>query len=142
MASRASTHSTQLVVATDPDGDVCAALWPRNRRLGQQLDQLLALWPGAQDLAAVTGVVFCPDDWLGAPSTVTIRNRRYVTTYVSPRDDSHLLTLFGGGRPPRHVQVVPHDADPLLAEAVLASFGAPLRSSVPVARRRPAQDRA
>lgn len=125
MAPRTATHSAELVVSADPGREVCGAFWPQNRRLGEQLDRLLTLWPRGQELGAVSTVLYCPLDWEGGPSTVVIRRRRYVTSYASIVDDSHLLTLVGGGRPARHVEVIAHDADPRAAEAVLLSYARP-----------------
>ena len=125
MAPRFANHSAELVISADPDRAVCGALWPQNRRLGEQLDRLLTLWPRGQELGALSTVIYCPADWEGGPSTVLIRRRRYLTTYLSADDDSHLLTLVRGASAPRHVEVIAHDADPRAAEAVLLSYARP-----------------
>ncbi|MDR6175398.1 hypothetical protein QE364_000019 [Nocardioides zeae] len=125
MAPRSAHHSAELVISADPGRAVCGAFWPQNRRLGEQLDRLLTLWPRGQELGTLSTVIYCPVDWEGGPSTVIIRRRRYLTTYLSAGDDSHLLTLVRGTRPPRHVEVIAHDTDPRTAEAVLLSYAGP-----------------
>lgn len=95
-----------------PDG----AWWPENRRLGDQLGELFALWPAGR--GSIIRVLYSPPDWEDRPRSVAVPGRR-IKTGSFPHDDTHQLTLsmFDGER--RSITVIPPDTPAQDAEAAL-----------------------
>jgi hypothetical protein len=95
-----------------PDG----AWWPENRRLSDQLELLVALWP--PERGRITRVLYSPPDWEDHPRSVEVPGRR-IKTGSFPRDDTHQLTLslLDGGR--RSITVIPPDTPVRDAQEVL-----------------------
>lgn len=92
------------------------AWWPENRRLGEQLAGLFALWP--PDAGRIARVLYSPPDWDDHPRSVAVPGRRVKTGFF-PRDDTHLLTLAMGDGDRRTITVIPPDTPTEEAEKLL-----------------------
>jgi Family of unknown function (DUF5994) len=104
-----------------PDG----AWWPENRRLGEQLGNLFALWP--PEAGRISRVVYSPPDWDDHPHSVTVPGRT-VKTGSFPRDDTHLLTLSMRDGHRRSITVIPPDTPTEEAEELLNALTSHARS--------------
>lgn len=94
------------------------AWWPRNRNLGEQLEELFTSWP--EEAGTIVRVLYSPPDWDDHPRSVAVGARR-IKTGSFPRDDNHelQLSLLGGQR--RFITVIPPDTE---ADAAAAALGA------------------
>jgi hypothetical protein len=97
------------------------AWWPRNRTLGDQLDDLFASWP--PHAGRILRVLYSPPDWDDRPRSVAVAGRR-VKTGSFPHDDTHQLQLSLGNGVRRAITVIPPATEARVAHEILTAVAA------------------
>lgn len=97
-----------------------AVWWPQNRSFGDQLPDLVSLWPATA--GHVSRVLYSPPDWDDHPRKVDVGDR-IMKTGCFPQDDTHLVTLTLADGEHRTVLVIDPDTAPAEARLLLG-FGA------------------